>query len=114
MVATRFTTRGAEFPYDVYQATEELQGLFVGNPSCASARGGFNQVICAAKDVNNALVGIRFIPANGGFNSGFQNLGEKIVGEPSCANSGSGYVTCAAKNANNALIGIRFDPTSGY
>ncbi len=114
LVAVRFTTRGVEFPYEVYSTFTDLGGLVVGNPSCASARGGFNQVICAAKDRNNALVGIRFATTAGGSVSGFQNLGEKIVGEPSCANSGSGFVTCAAKNANNALIGIRFDPSSGY
>ena len=117
LVAARFTTQGVEFPYKVYSTYREFGGLLVGNPSCASALGGKNQVVCAAKDISNGMVAIRFTPGSGtseGYSSGFKNLGEKIVGEPSCANSGGGYVTCAAKNANNALIGIRIDPATGY
>ena len=120
LVAVRFSPRttqsnncctkpGPAYPAGVVQ---DLGGQLVGNPSCAPARGGFNEVTCAARDFNNALVGIRFNPSSG-YSSGFRNLGGTIVGDPSCANSGAGVVTCAAKNTNNALVGIRFDPRSG-
>ena len=111
LVAVRFNPATGEI--SEFETLGGPQGKpIVDNPSCAPARGGYYQIICAVRGNNNALFGIRFNPLTG-FNSGWRNLGGNFVGRPSCVNSGPGVVTCAIRDAQNALVAIRFSPNAG-
>ena len=96
-----------------------LGGAIAGDPSCVLTEpnqdtdSGF--ATCAAVDLNNRLVAIRFNPSTG-VTSGWQVLGGTVVDNPSCvaAREGLQQVICAVKGTNNSLFGIRFGPQTGY
>ena len=90
---------------------KSLGGKFVGSPSCANT--GSGTATCAIRDVNNALVAVRFSMTA---KSAFQNLGGTWVGDPSCAPANEGFnrVICVGRATENYIEAIRLNPSTGF
>jgi len=87
--------------------------LVAGSPSCIP-RG--QSLICGVRGMDSALWVIRFNVATKS-TSGLRSLGSPdgkgIIGDPSCAATGSEDATCAVVGSNGSLWGIRFNPNNG-
>lgn len=91
----------------------------ISSPSCLSNNQTLSpSVVCAAKGLDSSLASVVFLPGDPTGTAIFvKQLGGPvngiIIGDPSCAATGSEDATCAVVGSNGSLWGIRFNPNNG-